>query len=307
MTYPSGGPPLRDHLVNKGGFALEGVRARFVERLQPLSDEPLTGRTLVKWTGSKTRAAGCIVSLFPRVIDTYLEPFVGGGSVLYALLTSGVAVQRTECSDICGPLIDLWKLVKHDPRRLLDAYEIMWRSLRAEGKGYYYSVRQTFNLTGDPCQFFFLLRTCRYGLVRFNRKGEFNVGFGRGMHKVEPERIRPVLEDWHRLLKSHDVRFFVRDYSEVRSKPGDVLYVDPPYCTDLRFYHGRIDFDRFFDWLGRQRGSYYVSLNGKGEGLREVQMPEGLYEECVPVPGGTEERIYVKWAGAGGSSSQLRG
>ena len=48
------------------------------------------------------------------------------------------------------------------------------------------------------------------------------------MHKVEPERIMPVLEDWHRLLKAHDVRFFARDYSEVRSGGGDFLYLDPP-------------------------------------------------------------------------------
>jgi site-specific DNA-adenine methylase len=178
----------------------------------------------------------------------------------------------------------------------------MWRSLQAEGKQYYYATRQTFNLTGDPCQFFFLLRTCRHGLVRFNRRGEFNVGFGRGMHKVEPERIRPVLEDWHRLLKARDVRFFVRDYAEVRSQEGDVLYLDPPYQTDLRFYHGRIDFGRFFDWLGRQRGTYILSLNGEGEGLRKIEVPEGLYDERLSA-GGDVEQVYVRR----GSSSQMRG
>ena len=48
--------------------------------------------------------------------------------------------------------------MKHDPRRLFDAYDQMWRGLQREGKAYYYTIRQTFNLTGDPCQFFFLLR-----------------------------------------------------------------------------------------------------------------------------------------------------
>ena len=286
---------MRDHSVIKGGFALDNVRARFAEQLRPLCDEPLAGRVLIKWTGSKTKAADPIVALFPKVIDTYYEPFVGGGSVLYALLTSDITVRRIECSDNCTPLIDLWNLIKHEPRRLLNAYETMWRSLQAEGKPYYYTVRQTFNLTGDACQFFFLLRTCRYGLVRFNRRGEFNVGFGRGMHKVEPERIRPVLEDWHRLLKARDVRFFVRDYAEVRSKQGDLLYLDPPYHTDLRFYHGRIDFDRFFDWLGRQRGPYILSLNGTGNGLRKIEVPEGLYDECLSA-GGDVERVYVRAA-----------
>ncbi len=176
--------------------------ALFANRLPPLCDEPAINRILIKWTGSKARHARAIVFRFPKIIDTYIEPFVGGGAVLYTVLTSGILLRRAECSDTCVPLIDLWNLVKHDPGRLFDAYEQMWWALQREGKPYYYAVRQTFNQTGDACQFFFLLRTCRHGLVRFNRRGEFNVGFGGGMHMVEPERIRPVLEDWHRLLKA---------------------------------------------------------------------------------------------------------
>lgn len=289
---------MRDRLVGKRGFALDDVRARFAHEFRPLCNEPLPSRVLIKWTGSKAGVARPIVALFPKVIDTYIEPFVGGGSVLYALLASDIRVRRIECSDICAPLIDLWNLIKHEPRRLLDAYETMWRSLQAEGKSYYYAVRQTFNLTGDACQFFFLLRTCRHGLIRFNRRGEFNVGFGRGMHKVEPERIRPVLEDWHRLLRSRDVQFRIKNYSEVRSQVGDLLYLDPPYRTDLRFYHGQIDYDRFFQWLGGQQGGYVLSLNGKGEGVREVVVPEGLYDECLSFQGIMDERVYVRKAGS---------
>jgi DNA adenine methylase len=211
-------------------------------------------------------------------------------------MTSDIKVGRIECSDLCSPLIDLWNVVKHDPRRLLNAYEVLWRGLQREGKPYYYTVRQAFNLTKDPCQFFFLLRTCRRGLVRFNRRGEFNVGFGRGMHKVEPERIRPILEDWHRLLKARDVRFFVRDYSEVRSREGDLLYLDPPYHTDLRFYHGRIDFSRFFEWLSRQRGTSLLSLNGEGDGLRPIDVPAGSYDECLTLKGDMNERLYTRRA-----------
>ena len=66
-----------------------------------------------------------------------------------------------------------------------------------------------------------------------------------------------------------------RDYSEVRSGSGDFLYLDPPYHTDLRFFYGHFDFSRFFDWLGRQRGSDILSLNGEGEGLREITVPKG--------------------------------
>ena len=298
-------------MTGKGGYQLNDVRARLSPLFRPLADTPVGDRTLVKWTGSKAKLAAAIVARFPRVINAYIEPFIGGGSILYALLTSDIKVRRIECSDICVPLVDLWKLVKHNPRRLFDAYDQMWRGLQLEGKAYYYAIRQTFNLTSDPCQFFFLLRCCRRGLIRFNRRGEFNVGFGRGMHKVEPERIRPVLEDWHRLLNTHNVRFFARDYSEVRSGSGDFLYLDPPYLTDLLFFYGRFDFKRFFDWLGHQGGSNILSLNGHGEGLRRSRYPRALYDECLPIDGDTE-RLYIRRAGLRlangetGSKSHLR-
>jgi hypothetical protein len=63
--------------------------------------------------------------------------------------------------------------------------------------------------------------------------------------------------------------------------------------------HRKIDFGRFFNGLGRQGGSYVVSLNGEGK----VVVPESLYDECIPIRG--EERIYVRRAAAG-SNSHLR-
>lgn len=55
-----------------------------------------------------------------------------------------------------------------------------------------------------------------------------------------------------------------------------------------------------FDWLGRQRGSYVLSLNGEGKGLREIDVPEVLYDDRLSA-GGDVERVYVR-----GSSSHLR-
>jgi DNA adenine methylase len=73
---------------------------------------------LIKWTGGKRRQAHRIVECFPRRINTYFEPFLGGGSVLYELLGSDVRVRRIECSDTCVPLIELWQIVRDDPGTL---------------------------------------------------------------------------------------------------------------------------------------------------------------------------------------------
>ncbi len=242
--------------------------------------------SLIKWTGSKRRQAAGIVSRFPAQIATYHEPFLGGGSVLGRLLDSGVRVGRYECGDAYAPLIAVWKLVKDDPDRLVAGYARLWSEAGAHGRGLYYEVRRSFNRTGCPVEFFYLLRTCRVGHVRINTKGEFTSAHDRGRTGVHPDRLRPVLEAWHRKLVAADVRFSVRDYREVATGPGDLLYLDPPYRTQYRYY-GRIDFGEFFDWLDSQRGGYLLSLNGHvGDEDRTVAVPVRLYDEHLLVQAG---------------------
>ena len=132
---------------------------------------------LIKWTGSKQRQAKSIVAEFPRKIATYYEPFLGGGSVLYWLLGSDIKVERFEVSDACEPLIALWQVVYDNPEELIEEYAKNWRLLQVYGAAFYHEVRQAFNDSKNPHLFFFLLRTCRFGHVRFNQAGEFNGGF----------------------------------------------------------------------------------------------------------------------------------
>ena len=89
---------------------------------------------LIKWAGSKRIQADAIVREFPGEIETYYEPFVGSGAVLYRLLCSDIQVKRFRCSDICGPLIDLWNVIKTDPRMLLERYEVLCGELEAEAR-----------------------------------------------------------------------------------------------------------------------------------------------------------------------------
>lgn len=275
---------------------LEKVAEHFGLRVSDLWSDDLSrrlagngGRVLVKWTGSKRKQAKEIVSRFPRRIGTYYEPFLGGGSVLYEMLSSDIRCERIKCSDTCRPLIELWRTVKGEPRRLIEEYERLWDELQEGGASYYLEARAKFNQSCDPCLFFFLLRTCRNGLVRFNRKGEFTANFHHGRKGMSPQNVKAVIEDWSRKLHDHDVRFYVRDYRRVRTVEGDLLYLDPPYKVNQRhpFYSGMIDFDKFFRWLRGQKGSYLLSLNGLREGIDwTVEVPEDLYDEHVLIPAG---------------------
>jgi DNA adenine methylase len=96
-----------------------------------------------------------------------------------------------------------------------------------------------------------------------------------------PERVRSLVQSWHAKLWAHDVQFTVRDYTAVRSKSGDLLYLDPPYRqSGQQVFYGKIDFDQFFAWLGHQRASHLLSLNGfVGDRDIRVAVPQHLYDE----------------------------
>ena len=232
--------------------------------------------SLIKWTGSKRLQAARIVAHFPAEIATYHEPFLGGGSVLGRLLDSAIRVGRYECSDSYAPLIALWNLVKDDPDRLIDGYSRLRRDATAGGEGHYHEVRRSFNRDRCPVEFFFLLRTCRVGHVRINAKGDFTSAFDRSRAGTDPDLLRPVVQAWHRKLVAADVRFAVRDYREVVSGPGDLLYLDPPYRTST-LYYGRMDYGEMFSWLGPQSGQLpplaQRACRGRGSHPRRARRP----------------------------------
>lgn len=255
-----------------------------------LRDQPRipSHHVLIKWMGSKRKQATEIIARFPRQIDTYYEPFVGSGAVLFRLLSSDIKVERFRCSDLCKPLIDLWNTVIREPWLVASQYDEMWHGLKERGKPFYDEVRERFNESGDPCDFFFLLRTCRIGFVRFNRRGQFMVSYHLGEDGLPPEPAKRLINEWHQKLRMHDVQFVVRDYGTINSKPQDFLYLDPPYkMGKCRLYLGKFDHPRLFEWLGQQRGGYALSLNGFiGDEDRRVEVPQSLYEEQFLIDNG---------------------
>ena len=128
----------------------------------------------VKWSGSKRSQADDIIRHFPRQIKTYYEPFLGGGSVMRALMQSGVTVDRFVCSDLNADLIRLWQHIRDCPNELADRYEGLWRGLvgadddKARKTAFYNGVRSRFNRDRCPADCLLLLRTCCNGMPRYN-------------------------------------------------------------------------------------------------------------------------------------------
>lgn len=87
---------------------------------------------VIKWSGSKRSQSEEIVNKFPDIIDTYYEPFIGGGSVMFQLLNSNKKVKRYICSDINEDLISLWNAIKSDTESLCLKYEKLWNELNKD-------------------------------------------------------------------------------------------------------------------------------------------------------------------------------
>jgi len=245
----------------------------------------LTFQPVIKWSGSKRSQADEIIKRFPKEIDTYYEPFVGGASVLKKLLASDVKVGRYVCSDINNDLIDLWNLIKSSPKLVADTYEKMWNELNIDDdkerkKQYFYMVRERFNEYKNPLDFMFIMRTTTNGMPRYNLSGEFNNSFHITRNGIKPDTLRSIIIKWSEVLNEYNVEFICQDYQNIITKPNDFMYLDPPYANTKGMYYGVLDYNVFWEWLRKQPCSYALSFDGvSGEIDSTYAVPKDIYNK----------------------------
>ena len=180
---------------------------------------------------------GKIFPLIKRSLDwsfegTWIEPFMGSGIVGFNIMP-----RRAIFADSNPYLIDFYKAVASGKidgfavRRFLEHEgEILARC----GKDYYYEVRARFNETSEPMDFLFLNRCCFNGMIRFNRKGEFNTPFGHKPQRFSKAYITKVANqvDYVSVIsKNSDWSFICQDFRETLKEVSedDFIYCDPPY------------------------------------------------------------------------------
>lgn len=201
-----------------------------------MGNEP---RPFVKWAGGKRRLLPVIDSIvngaFSSGVRTYVEPFVGGGAVLFRVLSGGHGV-KTVASDLNGDLITVYAVVRDRPGELnamLKAMSDEYTPLGQEGRNaVFLKARERFNGGGlDPVEtaalFIFLNKTCFNGLYRVNRSGAFNTPHGRYANPAihDPDNILAC----SRALSGTGLLNF--DYRETLrfASPETLYYLDPPY------------------------------------------------------------------------------
>lgn len=199
-------------------------------------------KPFVKWAGGKTQLLPTLSDAYPEelgaFITKYAEPFVGGGAVLFDIL-SRYRLEKIYISDVNAELINTYCVTRDECEALISSLSVLKETYipksNEERKELFYECRSRFNLikkTGEnkvelAALFIFLNKTCFNGLYRVNRNGVFNVPIGSYKNPAifDEENLRNlsmalkgveiVCADYHQSFDFIDEQTFV--------------YIDPPY------------------------------------------------------------------------------
>lgn len=198
-------------------------------------------KPFIKWVGGKTQLLDDIKKSLPHNFSqrdgvTYVEPFVGGGAVLFWILQEYPNITRAIINDINTELICTYRVVKYDVESLIiELTQLQTEYLQLDAvarKKYFLVQRERFN--GDnktdietATLFIFLNRTCFNGLYRVNSKGKFNVPHGRYSNPkiCDVETLRADSAILQR------VEIMCGDFAQTGKYASDnvLYYFDPPY------------------------------------------------------------------------------
>jgi len=241
---------------------------------------------LIKYTGSKRFLAKQITSCFPSKIETYYEPFLGGGSIFLYLLKNNYNIKKYVCSDINIELIKLWEIVKNNPKQLIKYYIWYWNILNKFDsdeyrKKKYYEIKKRFNKTKNPYMFNFLTRTCFNGLIRYNKNNEFNVGIHPNRKGIKPLSFIKIVNYYHSLFAINDVTFKIMSFDKIKPLEDDFVFLDPPYLNTKGMYFGTIDAQNYIDFLRQLKCSYAFTFDGKLSDSKDMtfKFPEDIFTE----------------------------
>lgn len=226
----------------------------------------LKGKPFVKWAGGKRQVINELKKYIPNEFDTYYEPFIGGGALLFEL-----APKRAVINDSNKELMNVYEVLCDDKKfskmcRVLNDYEAN------HSEEFYYEIRnkdrekQKFGRLADytrAARTIYLNKACFNGLYRVNSKNEFNVPFGK------KEKVNTYdggnLITVSNYLTMNDIKILSVDFEEAvkDAKKGDFVYFDPPYDSDTGTFNSYTE-DGFGKEEQRRLARVFKELDERG-------------------------------------------
>ena len=192
-------------------------------------------KPFVKWAGGKRQILDKLKEHLPEEYNTYYEPFVGGGALLFELEPKNAVI-----NDFNDELINVYKVLCDEVKfnkmiKLLNKHEAK------HSEEYYYEIRnkdrnkRSFKRLAEhtrAARTIYLNKACFNGLYRVNSKGEFNVPFGKKdkVNTYEGSNLNLL----NHYLSSNNFQILNGDFEKAveTAQKGDFIYFDPPYDSD---------------------------------------------------------------------------
>ncbi len=199
----------------------------------------IKGKPFVKWAGGKRQIIDKLKQYVPEEFNTYYEPFVGGGALLFELSPKDAVI-----NDSNKELMNVYECLKDEKK-----FDAMCRELNhheaEHSEEYYYKIRNLdrdknkFNKLADykrAARTIYLNKACFNGLYRVNSKNEFNVPFGKKIkvNTYEGQNLGIISG----FLNYNNIKILSVDFekSVADAKKGDFIYFDPPYDSDTAIF-----------------------------------------------------------------------
>ncbi len=197
----------------------------------------------IKSQGIKTKLVPWIKNIIPANFDgRWVEPFMGTGVVAFNL-----APQQALLCDTNPHLVHFYSCLAKGvitPESVRAYLNREGALLLEKGEVHYYEIRERFNQYHAPLDFLFLNRAGFNGMIRFNRKGGFNIPFCRKPQRFAQAYVTKIVNQVDavaKILHTKQFEFKCQDFTKTLQEisADDIVYCDPPYIDrHVDYYNG---------------------------------------------------------------------
>lgn len=250
-------------------------------------------KPMLKYRGGKSKEIKFYEKYFRIEYDRYFEPFFGGGATYFYFEPNKAVI-----NDLNNKLIGFYNDVKYNYNQLkleLSQLQYIYEENQLEfeklkecnpnikvnnnNEDLYYEIRKEFNYPSGKylhgTVYYFINKTAYSGMIRYNKKGEFNVPYGR----YKNFNTNLITNKHYELLKNTEI--YNLDYAKIfeMATPNDIMFLDPPYDCVFNDYGNN---DGFNEEDQRRLAEEYKNLNTRALMIvAKTPLTEELYSKFI--------------------------